>query len=126
MKENCRSTSINLFIVEDNYTTIALYKKLFRYHEFNILDIACDGLEAIEKYKQLKFKPDVVLMDFKMPNMNGVEAYKKIMQFDPEAKIIFVSSDPKIRDYVLSIGAKDFLEKPIDINELRQKIIKIL
>ena len=66
MKENCRRSSINLFIVEDNYTTIVLYKKLFRYHEFNILDIACDGLEAIERYKQLKFKPDVVLMDFKI------------------------------------------------------------
>ncbi len=41
-------------------------------YEFNILDIACDGLVVTERYKQLKFKPDVVLMDYKMSTINGI------------------------------------------------------
>jgi CheY-like chemotaxis protein len=126
MRINCRNSVINVFIVEDNEDILMLYKNFFKYLGFNILDIANNGLEAIKKYIQLEVKPDVILMDNRMPIMNGIEASKIILQINPNVKIIFVSGDSKIKDYVLEIGAINFVEKPFTINELQQKIIEIL
>ncbi len=126
MSSNCKKSSYNLFIVEDNNETLILYKKIFNYYGFNILNIANNGLEAIKKYNLLKIKPDVILMDYRMPLMNGIEASKKILQIDPDAKIIFISSDSRIKNSALAIGAKNFIEKPFKIDEVLHKISKVV
>ena len=51
---------------------------------------AIDGQEAIDKYKDLR--PDLVVLDLKMPKANGLEVLKKIIAFDPEAKIIVLTA----------------------------------
>lgn len=126
MSSNCKKSNYNLFIVEDNNETLMLYKMVFDYYGFNILNIANNGLEAIKKYNLLKIKPDVILMDYRMPIMNGIEASKKILQIDPDAKIIFISSDSRIKNSALAIGAKNFIEKPFKIDEVLHKISKVV
>jgi len=89
-------------------------------------DIANDGVEAFEMYKQNFNKYDLILMDENMPNMTGSEATKKIREFEKEnnLKPIFIvavtanalSGD---KEKFLEIGMDEYLSKPIDINKLK-------
>ncbi len=73
---------------------------------------ATNGIEAIEKYKKLR--PDIVTMDITMPEMQGIDAVREIIAFDPEARILMCSALGQ-RQMVLEAmktGAKDFIIKP--------------
>ncbi len=73
---------------------------------------ASNGVEAIQKYKELL--PDIVTMDITMPDMQGIEAVREILAFDPKAKILMCSAMGQ-RQMVLEAmksGAKDFIVKP--------------
>ncbi|WP_134684244.1 response regulator [Brevibacillus migulae] len=73
---------------------------------------AATGVEAVKKYKELK--PDIVTMDITMPDMQGIDAVREIIAFDPEAKILMCSAMGQ-RAMVLEAmksGAKDFIIKP--------------
>ena len=81
--------------------------------DFIICGIAGDGAEAIELSE--KFRPDVVLMDIRMPNMNGVVATKRIKEIDNNIKIIILTTFDD-SDYILSAinnGASGYLLKDI-------------
>ena len=78
-----------------------------------VIGIALDGAQAVEKCAELK--PDVVLMDIRMPNMNGVVATKRIKETDDKIKIIILTTFDD-SDYILSAinnGASGYLLKDI-------------
>jgi len=79
-------------------------------------------MEAVCKYKSFSKKPDIILMDHRMPIKNGIETFKEILKINNNAKIIFVSADNSIKNDVLSLGATDFLCKPFNIEKLIQSI----
>ena len=83
---------------------------------------AVDGQEAIDIYKDKK--PDLVFMDIVMPKKTGVEALIEILAFDKNAKVVIASSVGTQAHLKTAIeaGAYDFLQKPIDNNQI-QKII---
>ena len=73
---------------------------------------AVDGADAVEKYNSLK--PDLVLMDITMPNMDGLEALKAIRAADGSANVVMCSAmgqETMVIDAIRS-GAKDFIVKP--------------
>jgi len=63
---------------------------------YNVVASAFDGAEAIRVYSKLYPKPDVVLMDHRMPVMNGIAAAKELLRINPSCKIIFLSADEKV------------------------------
>lgn len=74
---------------------------------------AKNGQEAIDQYKE--HKPDLVFLDIVMPIKDGIAAIKEIMEFDPKARIVVVSSvgtKEQLKEAILS-GASDFLQKPL-------------
>jgi len=75
-------------------------------------------------FNNFKEKPDVILMDHRMPLKNGLEASKEILQINPDIKIIFITADQTIREEVLSIGVADFIDKPFSIQDLITSIKK--
>lgn len=78
-----------------------------------VCGVACDGAEAVEMAQALK--PDVILMDIRMPNMNGVAATKRIKEVVPDTKIIVLTTFDD-SDYILSAinsGASGYLLKDI-------------
>ena len=79
-----------------------------------IIGEAKNGQEAVESYKELH--PDVVTMDVTMPEKDGFEALKEILEFDAGAKVIMVSAtvDQSILSEALIQGAYDILVKPFD------------
>ncbi|MHA1267303.1 MAG: response regulator transcription factor [Candidatus Helarchaeota archaeon] len=115
-----------IFIVEDEPSLQFLYQKILRAEGFQIIGIAKDGEEAISMFKNFPEKPQIILMDHRMPKKNGIETSKMILQLDNSVKILFLSADSSIKDEALALGICDFQEKPFSITTLLTKIKELL
>jgi two-component system chemotaxis response regulator CheY len=84
---------------------------------------AGDGLTAISEFDRTR--PDIVLMDITMPQMEGIEAAEKIVQTHPEARIVMVSSVGYQENIVAALqrGARHFVQKPVK-PEVLYEVIK--
>ena len=80
-----------------------------------VLQVVGSGLEAIQAYNRLK--PDVVLMDYSMPRLNGATAARMILAKDPGAKIVIVSGAAPTAQ-LTDTGAIAILPKPVDLDRL--------
>jgi len=117
---------INIFIVEDDNSLRLLYEKALNLSGYNVIGSAKDGDEAVNMYKRFETKPDVILMDHRMPIKNGIDATKEILHNSSniKPKIIFVSADKTIKDLALSVGAISFKDKPFTLERLFSNIEK--
>jgi two-component system chemotaxis response regulator CheY len=115
--EECR-VGIGIAIVEDEKGLVEVYKRIFKKNNIEICFIAFDGREAIKKYIECTPRPHVVLMDFRLPILNGLDATKEILKFDPDAKIIFLSADIDVKEDAFKAGAIAFLKKPAGLKEM--------
>lgn len=104
------NSKYRILIAEDNDSNYMLYTKILADH---YLIRACNGAEAIDLFNTEK--PDIILMDIKMPVMDGLEAGKKIRQLSKELPMIAVSASilPEEQQKALINGFTDFLPKPI-------------
>ncbi len=86
----------------------------------NIVGLAGNGQEVVEKTRELK--PDIILMDYRMPKQNAPEAIKQIMSTQPTPILVITSAEPvdEKKSEVLKLGAVGFMEKPknMDFNPL--------
>ena len=89
---------------------------------FKVIGKAKNGEEAIEMFKEFPKKPDVIIIDHRMPVKNGIEATKEILQMDQNARIIFASADRSVKALAESMGLKNFLIKPFDNDKLIESI----
>ena len=94
--------------------------------EFNLKGIASNGEEALKMLDSFTEKPDIILMDHRMPKKNGIETIKEIIKRDDISKIMFCSADDSIKNEALAIGAKYFIKKPFAFDDLLNQIKKIL
>jgi DNA-binding NarL/FixJ family response regulator len=86
--------------------------------EFEVVHEGSDGLEAVQKYKELQ--PDLVLLDVGLPKLNGLEAASQIRAISPEAKILFLSENHSydVMREALRIGAAGYVVKSDAVNDL--------
>lgn len=115
-----------VFIVDDDVNIVFLFEQFLVVEGHEIVAKAFNGEEAIEIFKNFQVKPDIVLMDQRMPTKNGIETTKEILSMNPETKIIFISADHTVKNKAFEIGVIDFLEKPIDLSTLSAIINKHL
>jgi len=116
---------LNVFIVDDEEDIRLLYEDFLAVYGFNVISSAKDGKEAIEIFKTSNPKPDIILMDYSMPVLNGLEATQEILKIDKEIIIIMMSVDNTIKKLALKSGAKRFLSKDLPIALLVQNLIEI-
>jgi DNA-binding NarL/FixJ family response regulator len=92
----------------------------------HVIGEAVNGVEAIAKYKALK--PDLLILDISMPDMNGMEAVKEIIKIDADAKIVILSmyDDEDYISQCIENGVKGFVVKSESVNELNIAIKSVL
>ena len=135
--EKNKKLSGHILLVEDNEANQMFMKVILKKMGFTF-DIAFNGLEAIERFPRLvcensKTKYDMILMDENMPNMNGIEATKRILQLEkelnlPHTPIIALTANALKgdRERFLSAGMDEYLTKPVDKNKLSEVLEKFL
>ena len=89
------------------------------------VETASDGVMAVEKYREIM--PDITFMDIKMPEIDGYEAFSRIIKFDSDARIVFTSSyalnDEKYHN-AKKLLLRDLLNKPLEFKKLEKMIKK--
>lgn len=116
----------NIMIVDDAAFMRATLKDVITKGGHTVICEAVNGEEAIDKYKI--HSPDVVTLDITMPEMDGLEALKQIMQIDANAKVIMCSAIGQQANVLEAIksGAKDFIVKPFQAERVIEAINKVL
>lgn len=116
----------NILICDDAAFMRMIIKDILTKNGYNIVGEAENGAKAVEKYAELK--PDLVLMDITMPEMDGIEALKKIKAADANASIIMCSAMGQQAMVIESIqsGAKDFIVKPFQADRVLEAVQKVV
>jgi len=114
---------IRVVIVDDIAETRENIRKLLQFeNDMEVVGVGRTGREGIEVSKELK--PDVVLMDINMPDLDGITATEMIRRAVPFAQIVILSvqGDPNYMRRAMLAGARDFLTKPPTVDELTSAI----
>jgi two-component system response regulator len=131
--------SKNILLVDDNQDDLALAKRAFRKLNFNgELIIANDGVEALEYLfndtedsgDTTKNLPSLVLLDLKMPRLNGLEVLKKMRSAEKTklVPVVMFTSSNEEKDIIASrkLGANKFIQKPLNIHDFNKVIAQII
>ncbi len=105
---------------------LKLYKLILAEMGDLSVEFSINGKEAVDNYRNHSEKPKLIIMDHRMPVMNGFDAMKEILRIDGSTKIIFASADTKMKEISISMGATAFLSKPFKIEELIYLINKAI
>ena len=110
----------SLLIVDDSIDLLNLYRAMIaRMGGYRIAGMASDGNEAISAYRGLDRKPDLVLMDVNMPNLDGISAAMAIQRMDSAANILFVTAENIYhKDLPAELSESAILKKPFSRDEL--------
>jgi two-component system invasion response regulator UvrY len=114
---------ITLLIADDHdLVRMGLERILNDCSDIKVIDSAKDGEEAVKKARE--HEPDVILMDLNMPGIGGIEATRKVLRHNPDAKILIVTAlkEEPFPSRLLKIGASGYITKDSGADELTQAI----
>lgn len=117
---------IRYLIVDDSVFARKNLARMIESFGGQVAGEAGDGMSAIVEYD--KIKPDIVLMDITMPQMEGIEAAEKIVKQHPDARVVMVSSVGYQENIVAALqrGARHFVQKPVKPDVLYEVIKYVL
>ena len=104
---------MRVLIADDQKSVGTSLAELVRFCKHEVVEVVGSGLEAIQAYG--RHHPDVVLMDYNMPRLNGATACRNIMAKYPNARVVLVSGLPK---EIADSGAVAVLTKPVSLDQL--------
>lgn len=116
----------SVLICDDAAFMRMMIKDILTKNGYEIAGEAENGAKAVEKYNESK--PDLVLMDITMPEMDGIQALKKIKESDASANIIMCSAMGQQAMVIEAIqsGAKDFIVKPFQADRVLEAVKKVV
>lgn len=120
------SQTAKILFVDDEKGYRSSFRSAFGLDDRFYLETASDGQEALETLKH--FQADIVLTDFRMPNMDGLTLLKEIKSRYPETFVLMLTGLDSTRDAVAAMksGAYDYILKPFDIEMIKKTLEKIL
>ncbi len=125
LKESVNMTinpKLKIMIVEDDPLIRQLYETILKKKGYDVVAVASDGAQAVTMYQDLNDKPDLIILDFRMPKMNGLQVSREILAENATTEILMISGDPTFdRKAVISRGI-NLMQKPVEINEIIKEI----
>ncbi|QST03043.1 response regulator (plasmid) [Pontibacillus sp. ALD_SL1] len=118
----------NIMVVDDAFFMRKVLKEILKKGGYEVVAQVDNGVKGVQTYKEFfgdeNKKIDLVLMDITMPEMDGITALKKIMEFDRNAKVVMCTALNMQDKVVLSakMGAKDFIVKPFNAQIVLEKV----
>ncbi|MCM8800844.1 MAG: response regulator [Candidatus Omnitrophica bacterium] len=116
-----------ILIVDDELDVREFAANFFRKRNLEVVT-ACDGYEALRIIE--KDRPDLVLLDIRMPNLDGIETLGRIREKDKELKVIMVTGKNPEEDKSLAkckeLGVLAYIHKPLKLDELEKTVIETL
>jgi FixJ family two-component response regulator len=109
-------------IVDDDTELVKTYELIFRKRQVPVAFVAYDGRSALDKFRDAREKPAVIIIDHRMPLMSGLELTGEIKKLAPATRIVFISADDSIRQEASRAGADVFLKKPVGIKAIIDSI----
>ncbi len=109
---NKHGNPFRVLVVDDSSTMRKIVSQQLRAEAYEVCAEAENGQEAVQKYREAD--PDVVTMDINMPVMDGIEALAAIMEIDPKARVVMLTSEGQKQMVLnaITIGAKGYVVKP--------------
>lgn len=120
MPESSRGTGVA--IVDDDIELVRTYELIFRKRRVSVVFVAYDGKSALDQFRNANARPDVVIIDYRMPLMNGIELTVEIKKLELCTKVVFISADDSVRKEAIQAGADVFLKKPVGIKAIIDSI----
>jgi len=119
--------SQSILIVDDELDIVAIFRHALHKQGYRVFGFT-DPLLALEHFKLNAEEYHLLIVDIRMPSMNGFELATRIKSIKPETKIIFMSAF-EMRDFEIgrsSLIIRDFIRKPVDIDTLLQKVKNVM
>lgn len=118
--------SVKVVVIDDTFIDKRIMTQILRSAGFNVVGEASDGEEGVEMIT--KEKPNMVILDYVMPKMNGLSALKEIKKRFPNMPVIMQTSesDRNLAIRLIKEGADDYIVKPLDRATVLQKFKKIV
>jgi CheY-like chemotaxis protein len=107
-----------LMIVDDEAAIRDMIEAFVSVIGHDVVGIAADGEEAVAAVRAMRNPPDLVLMDFRMPRMNGLDASREIVAIRPETRVLMVTADESVQALYRRSGAIGLVEKPFSRGQL--------
>ena len=104
--------------MEDEALLHQIYQTILAQGGHRVVGVAFNGAEALEKVSQLEPKPNIIIMDHRMPVMDGLTATKELKKRLPSCFIVFISADETVKASALEAGVDLFMVKPVGIAAL--------
>jgi DNA-binding NarL/FixJ family response regulator len=104
--------AVRILVIDDYKDWRKQIRLLLRVRpEWNVICEASDGFEGVQKAEELR--PDLILLDIALPNLDGIESARRIRQVFPDSKIIFLTADSSldVAEVALSTGVHGFVHK---------------
>lgn len=116
---------MNVLLADDHRLLLEGLSNLLEAHNIQVAGMAVDGLEAIQMARSLR--PDVILMDIRMPHCSGLEATRRIKAEMPETKIVILTTSTEDQDLFEAVksGACGYLLKSMDADELVECLAQV-
>jgi FixJ family two-component response regulator len=113
-------------IVDDEVALVRTYELLFKKRGIPMAFTAYEGIDAIKKFYKAEQKPGIVIIDYRLPDMDGLEVMREILAIEPLTRIVVISGDESVRYEALNCGAAVFMKKPTSIKEITETINKLM
>ena len=113
--------SVKILLVDDEKDFTEVLSERMEARGFSV-EIADSGPVAINKVKEKSY--DAIILDLAMPEMDGIDVLKILLKENPDLQIIFLTGHATLEKGIESVklGAVDFMEKPVDIDKLLEKV----
>ena len=117
----------NVLLVEDDRQNYDMMMRRLQRRDYDV-ELAVDGEEAVEKAKAMR--PDLILMDIKLPKMDGLEATRQIRQFSENGQVPIIAltahAMTEDEDEALRAGCDDYHAKPVSFSQLIRQMEALL